>query len=97
MSAALLDWMANGRPEWHALAECTGANPALFYPASNIVPKRALAYCKVCRVRPQCLEWALENGEHDGVWGGLSMRARRRIVRDRKRALRLAVRAEPAA
>ena len=35
----------------------------------------------VCRVRTQCLSWALANGEAFGVWGGMSERERRRLKR----------------
>lgn len=35
----------------------------------------------VCRVRRQCLLWALDQGELFGVWGGLSEPERRRLKR----------------
>ena len=36
-----------------------------------------------CVVREDCLEFALQNGEKFGIWGGLSERERRRIRRQR--------------
>ena len=39
-------------------------------------------------VRDECLEFALQNGEKFGIWGGLSERERRRIRRQRAQAAR---------
>ena len=36
-----------------------------------------------CVVREDCLEYALQNGEKFGIWGGMSERERRRIRRQR--------------
>jgi WhiB family redox-sensing transcriptional regulator len=41
--------------------------------------------CAVCTVKVECLEYALLNGIDQGVWGGASERARRRIARSRRR------------
>ena len=38
--------------------------------------------CAGCDVRVEYLAYALENGERAGVWGGLSARARERLVSD---------------
>lgn len=40
--------------------------------------------CAGCDVREQCLEWALENQERFGIFGGKSERERRRILAERK-------------
>ena len=34
-----------------------------------------------------CLEYALDNGEKFGIWGGLSERERRRILKRRRMTL----------
>ena len=39
--------------------------------------------CRGCVVREDCLEYALQNGEKFGIWGGMSERERRRIRRQR--------------
>ena len=44
--------------------------------------------CRGCEVRHDCLEFALQNGEKFGIWGGLSERERRRIRRQRAQAAR---------
>ena len=38
--------------------------------------------CRSCEVRAECLEYALENDERFGIWGGLSERERRRLKRE---------------
>ena len=44
--------------------------------------------CRGCEVRHDCLEFALQNGEKFGIWGGLSERERRRIRRQRAQVAR---------
>ena len=44
---------------------------------------RAKAICRACSVQSECLEFAIENSEKFGIWGGLSERERRRIKRQR--------------
>lgn len=79
------------RPLWWNLAKCLGAGPGTFYPdkggGAQAVAEDAKACCNgwdgspACRVRAQCLAWALTNGEQFGIWGGLSERERRRLRR----------------
>jgi WhiB family redox-sensing transcriptional regulator len=52
---------------------------ALFFPEQGQLATRARAICSACRVRVDCLEYALANGERFGVWGGLSENERRSI------------------
>lgn len=53
------------------------------------VTKEAQAAAKIicltpCPVRLQCLAYALDNREPDGVWGGLRAEERRLLIKDRK-------------
>ena len=68
---------------WQLEANCLGVDPDLFFPERGASTKEAKAVCKGCVVREDCLEFALQNGEKFGIWGGLSERARRRIRRQR--------------
>ena len=69
------------RPDWMAEAHC--ANLALeFVPAPqrpNKPPSQAelaaIAVCRTCPVREECLDYALEHHEL-GVWGGTTERER---------------------
>ena len=47
--------------------------------------KAAKAVCGGCPVRVRCLEWALEAGEAEGVWGGTTP-AERAVIRQQRRA-----------
>jgi WhiB family redox-sensing transcriptional regulator len=64
---------------WQDDANCLGVDPDLFFPEE---------VCRGCVVREQCLEFALQNGEKFGIWGGLSERERRRIRRQRAQSAR---------
>jgi Transcription factor WhiB len=42
--------------------------------------ERAKAICRICPVRMPCLQWAVENGEKNGIWGGMTSEERTRMV-----------------
>lgn len=67
------------RPEWMALGECRGTDPALFFPTQGEPTGDARGACVRCSVRVECLHYALVMGERFGVWGGISERVRRRM------------------
>jgi len=70
---------------WADEAACRGLDPLVFYPATDEEAEEAKAVCEVCPVRDACLEHAIVNREHNGVWGGASERERQRIIRRRRR------------
>ncbi len=74
-------------PSWHQLARCRGVDPEVFYPVSDDddAAEEAKSICALCPVREPCLEFALSTREKDGVWGGLTERARRRVLRRRRK------------
>jgi WhiB family redox-sensing transcriptional regulator len=72
-------------------ANCLGCDPDLFFPARGESCADAKAVCRGCRVRVECLEYALALGEKHGIWGGLSERERRRLRRRRASARSLEV------
>lgn len=71
---------------WRRHAACRGADPDIFYPASDEEAEEAKAICATCPVRQACLEYALANRERDGVWGGATERERRRLIRQRRKS-----------
>ena len=73
---------------WQDDANCLGVDPDLFFPERGASTREAKEVCRGCIVRDQCLEFALQNGEKFGIWGGLSERERRRIRRQRAHVAR---------
>jgi WhiB family transcriptional regulator, redox-sensing transcriptional regulator len=71
---------------WQDLANCLGVDPDLFFPERGASTKEAKEVCRGCVVKDDCLEYALQNGEKFGIWGGMSERERRRIRRQRSLA-----------
>jgi len=74
------------RPAWHQHGACRGADPNLFFPERGESVKEAKAVCARCPVRAECLDYAMENHEVVGIWGGLSARERRQLSRTRREA-----------
>ncbi len=72
---------------WRQLARCLGADPALFYPAGDddSLADEAKAICALCPVREPCREHTIVAREKLGVWGGLTERERRRVMRQRRK------------
>lgn len=66
---------------WRESAACLSADPELFFPispagASADQAERAKAVCGRCRVRRECLQFALATRQAHGVWGGMSEQER---------------------
>lgn len=71
-------------------AACRDEDPDLFFPIGSTGPalvqtEEAKEVCRGCPVREQCLEWAMENGQDSGVWGGLAEAERRALKRRTRR------------
>lgn len=72
------------RADWMAEAACRGMETSIFYPEHGQRAENARKVCQTCPVIDQCGEYALDNGERFGVWGGGSIDRRRRAVRSGK-------------
>ncbi len=70
---------------WRYRGACRGLDPDIFYPVTDEEAEAAKAVCGQCVVRQQCLEFALDNREREGVWGGATEKERRRILRQRRK------------
>ncbi|MFB4284965.1 WhiB family transcriptional regulator [Nonomuraea sp. MTCD27] len=65
---------------WTSRAACRDTDPDLFFPLTwEGQHHAAMHICSSCLVRRCCLEWALEAGEPEGVWGGTTPGERRRL------------------
>jgi WhiB family redox-sensing transcriptional regulator len=71
---------------WRHRASCRGLDADIFYPVSDDDASEAQAICDTCPVRQPCLEHALASREREGIWGGLTERERRRILRQRRKS-----------
>ena len=69
--------------DWKDYSNCLGVDPDLFFPERGASTREAKEVCRSCVVQNDCLEYALQNGEKFGIWGGMSERERRRIRRQR--------------
>ena len=72
---------------WRQLAACRHTDPELFFPVSASGPcldqvVRAKAVCAGCRVRRQCLVFALGTRQEHGVWAGMSEQELRERARE---------------
>lgn len=71
--------------DWQDSANCATTSPDIFFPTKggdNGVAAKKI--CRSCEVRSECLEYSLESGESDGVYGGLT--AHERAVMRRRAA-----------
>jgi WhiB family redox-sensing transcriptional regulator len=71
--------------EWMASGLCAQTDPEEFFPEKGGSSRVAKLICAGCEVRAECLEYALEQDERYGIWGGLSERERRAIRRAGRR------------
>ncbi|MCG7203641.1 WhiB family transcriptional regulator [Streptomyces arenae] len=75
--------MANSSgEEWQARAKCRTADPEELF-VEGAAQNRAKAVCTGCPVRTECLAYALDHRVEHGIWGGMTERARRGLLRRR--------------
>jgi WhiB family redox-sensing transcriptional regulator len=63
-------------------AACRDVDPELFFPIGSgpiaeAQTARAKAVCQTCAVIRECLRWAVDTGQTEGVWGGTDVAERR--------------------
>lgn len=82
--------------DWRYESACLDKPPEWFWPEpvngklNMDAYDRARTVCSGCPVREDCLTYAIEHREKQGMWGGLSPRERSRERRDRRAAARAA-------
>ena len=68
------------RGEWVTQAQCRNGDPdALFVRGAE--QRKAATVCRGCPVQIECRADALDNRVEFGVWGGLTERQRRAVLR----------------
>lgn len=83
--------IASDRLAWMTAAACRapGIDAGVFFPGRGEDTNAAKKICATCRVRAQCLDYAMASPrEKHGIWGGLSERGRRSLARRQARARR---------
>lgn len=68
--------------DWPAQAACRGADPDFLF-VQGAAQNRVKTMCAGCTVRTECLADALDNEIEFGVWGGMTERERRALLRKR--------------
>lgn len=71
--------------KWVEDALCAQTDPEAFFPEKGASNRRAIQVCGECEVQKQCLQYALDNGIIDGIWGGTSPMARQKMRREGRR------------
>lgn len=72
---------------WFEEAACRGTGPSLFFTEES--EERAKAVCAGCPVSAECLAYAVDTKQADGVWGGLNEKQRYGAVLPNSRTERL--------
>lgn len=65
---------------WTVKAECTSVDPEALF-VTGAAQRDATKVCKGCPVRLECLADALDNQIEYGVWGGMTERQRRAVLK----------------
>jgi WhiB family redox-sensing transcriptional regulator len=68
--------------EWPTYAACRASEPDELF-VQGAAQNRAKAVCFGCQVRTECLADALDNRIEFGIWGGMTERERRALLRRR--------------
>lgn len=68
---------------WRAQAECRGTDPNAFIPegrgSGELLYIESRQICARCPVKTECLQYALDNGEDYGMWGGTTPQERKEL------------------
>ncbi|MET9915118.1 WhiB family transcriptional regulator [Streptomyces sp. NPDC006476] len=68
--------------DWGKRGLCKAADPDELF-VEGAAQNRAKMLCTGCPVRTECLAYALDNRIEHGVWGGMTERDRRALLRRR--------------
>ena len=70
-----------GREDWRKEAACRFMNPSIFFKERGESARDARSICATCPVSVDCLLWAVDTNEREGIWGGVALTPRRWLRR----------------
>ena len=75
---------------WRDAAACTDVTGVDFFASPDNLAEigRAKAICASCPVREDCLAFAIDTNQSDGIWGGTTPKERSKLRRRWMRGLR---------
>ena len=79
-NTASTDRVPDARSEWVSKALCRSTDPDELF-VSGKAQNRAVVICRNCPVVAECLAEALDNQIEFGVWGGMTERQRRALLK----------------
>jgi WhiB family redox-sensing transcriptional regulator len=68
------------RPAWMRDALCREHPEVSFFIERGGAVAAAIAVCSDCLVRAECLRYALDHDERDGIWGGTTPAQRKMML-----------------
>jgi WhiB family redox-sensing transcriptional regulator len=71
-----------GSWNWRRAARCRTADAEALF-VTGALQREARRFCRACPVRTECLAHALDQHVEFGVWGGMTERERRALLRSR--------------
>ena len=72
--------LADARTAWVLKGLCLSADPDKLF-VRGAAQRKAAALCRDCPVKAECLADALDNEVEFGVWGGMTERQRRALLK----------------
>jgi WhiB family transcriptional regulator, redox-sensing transcriptional regulator len=73
--------LTEGERAWVAKALCTTADPDELF-VRGAAQRRAVVICRHCPVVPECAADALDSQVEYGIWGGMTERQRRALLKE---------------
>ena len=80
VTTAYIGRVAEPRIAWVSKARCRSSDPDELF-VGGAAQKKAAAICRHCPVVTECLADALDNRIEFGVWGGMTERQRRVLLK----------------
>lgn len=85
LAKASAPWMGQGWCSNQDMLKAWGLGPDDWFDRGSGYNKDALELCRACPVKTQCLQWALDHNETDGLYGGMTPYQRGRYAKREQR------------